>query len=89
MKKLPDDPSARVKLAKQRLVTRLSRIGLQELRGCERQVTLLTWSEAIDMFLLRHKIRAPRRGRLEYLFMILGMRLGRFLDRIIKVVRRR
>lgn len=75
---------ARVERAKHRITAKLARVSLEELRGCSRAVSMLTWHEIIDLFLLRTKLRTPSKGTLAHLFMVLGLKLGCFLDRIVK-----
>jgi len=70
--------------AKRRTVDRLSRISVSELRGESRAGGMLRWSEVVDLFVRRARIRAPKKGTLAQILMISGLRVGRFLDRVLE-----
>ena len=81
-----ETPEARLKRAKRRMIDRLARTSLEQLRRSYRSANVLTWNEKIDLFLLRGKLRGPAKGTLARRFMLMGLRLGRFLDRALEVV---
>jgi hypothetical protein len=81
-----ETPEARIERAKRRIIARLSRVDLEELRGCSRAVSMLTWHEIIDLFLLRAKLRSPAKGTFADRFMSRGLKIGRILDRSLSSV---
>ena len=87
MQRIPD-PSKSIAEAKRRLVARLARVRVTELRRNGRQASLLTWDELIDLFLLRLMLRLPRKGTLAHFFMMNGRKFGHRLDRIVNAIRR-
>jgi hypothetical protein len=74
--------AARICEAKRRVIDRLSRLSMTELRKESRAASMLTWGDIIDLFVLRAKISAPKKGTLAYFIVNNGLKLGRFLDRI-------
>jgi uncharacterized lipoprotein YajG len=78
----------RYRQAKRRVVDRLSRLNVTDLRKASRAASMLTWNELIDLFARRARIRAPKKGTLARTLMNYGFRVGCFLDRIIARINR-
>lgn len=77
-----EERMARYWLAKRRVVDRLSRLAADELRAESRSAGMLAWSEVVDLFIHRARMRSPKKGTFAHVLMRFGLRLGRLLDRL-------
>lgn len=83
-----ESSKTRYRLAKRRVIDRLSRLGATELRGESRAAGMLTWSEIVDFFIRRARMRSPKKRTFAHVLMNLGLRLGRSLDRLLGRLKR-
>jgi len=69
--------------ARQRILNRLASLPIDQLRKTPQStLAVLNWSDVFDLIELRHRLRTPKPGTFAARFMRLGVRFGRFLDRI-------